>query len=315
MTPTQPQHRDDLVSTSSSGPWDEGSAADMCRVPIRRRAAQYSRQSMTIARSSLRLVGTSGRAAPPRRGSPRAAPAAPPRRAAGPRRPRGRGAGPRRRRRSRAGRRRRGAAAPVSGWWPTSGSTPSSGPRRSSSRQVPLPASRWATGGCPALSTRYCPGGQVHPQVRRGREALGPALLQQVAVGLGEEVLRRHRAEQAAERARQQQRPGAGVDSLAGHVDQGQVEQVVPAVRGLDRVHPGDDEVAGQPGVVGRAQLDLHPPLRPAAAAPRPAPAAAPAGRAGSGPAGPGGPRAAPAAASARTRRRRRRRRPAPSRR
>ena len=35
----------------------------------------------------------------------------------------------------------------------------------------------------------------------------------------------------------------------------------MPAVRGLDGVHPGDDEVAGQPGVVGRAQLDLHPPL------------------------------------------------------
>ena len=181
-------------------------------------------------------------------------------------------------------------------------------------RQVPLPASRCAAGGCPALSTRYAPVRQVHPQVHRGREPLGPALLQQVAVGLGKK----------SSGGTAPSRPPSAPDSSSARVPastplpetstRARSSTVVPAVRGLDLVHPGDDEVAGHPRVVRRAQLDLDAPPGAAAAAPRPAPAAAPAGPAGSGPAGPAGPRAGPAAAPARRRPRRRWRRPAPSR-
>ena len=61
---------------------------------------------------------------------------------------------------------------------------------------------------------------EVDHHVGDRREALLPLLADEVAVGRRQEVLVRHRAEQATEGAGQQQGAGAGVDPLAGHVDQ-----------------------------------------------------------------------------------------------
>ena len=65
----------------------------------------------------------------------------------------------------------------------------------------------------------------------RGREALLPVLPQQVRVGRGEELRRRQRAEQAAERTREQQRAGAGALALAGDVDDRDLEPVADRAR------------------------------------------------------------------------------------
>ena len=67
-----------------------------------------------------------------------------------------------------------------------------------------------------------------------------------VGVAGGQELLSRHRAEQAAERAGQQQRPGPGVDALAGHVDQRDLERL--AVEG------GHHEIAAERGTAGRPE-------------------------------------------------------------
>ena len=88
-----------------------------------------------------------------------------------------------------------------------------------------------------------------------GREALLPALAQQVLVGRVQEVLRGHGTQQAAERAGQQQRAGAGRGALAADVDERDLQ--VRAVGGP----AGHQEVAGERVAVGRAQerLDLPP--------------------------------------------------------
>ena len=105
-------------------------------------------------------------------------------------------------------------------------------------------------------------GVQVDPQVDRRGEALAPALPAQVAVRLAEEVLRRHRPEQPTERPGQQQRPGAGVDALAGDVHQRDVEhrsRPAPVLLVAD-AQPGHHEVTRHAGAVRGAQLDLDPP-------------------------------------------------------
>jgi hypothetical protein len=97
---------------------------------------------------------------------------------------------------------------------------------------------------------------QVQHQVDRSREALVPLLPVQVAVRGRQELLRPQRAEQAAERSGQQQRPGAGLGALARDVDQGQLED--PAAPG----ERADDEVPGEGGPAGRADDGLHAPGR-----------------------------------------------------
>ena len=64
-----------------------------------------------------------------------------------------------------------------------------------------------------------------------GREALVPVLAQEVVVGRGQELGRRQRTEQPAERAGEEQCAGAGLLALAGHVDDDELHPVVP--RGL----------------------------------------------------------------------------------
>ena len=114
------------------------------------------------------------------------------------------------------------------------------------------------------MGDRRVPGGldregaalQVQREVDRRREALLPLLPVEVAVGCGQEVLGAHRAQQAPERAGQQQRAGTGFDALAGHVDQGQLEPGALTGQGAD------DEVAGERTASRRSQHRLR---RPAA--------------------------------------------------
>ena len=72
----------------------------------------------------------------------------------------------------------------------------------------------------------------------------------------GRKPARAHLAEQAAERAGEQQRPGAGLHALARHVDQRDLEPV--AVGGAAR----HDEVAGERVAVRRLERDLGVPRR-----------------------------------------------------
>ena len=95
------------------------------------------------------------------------------------------------------------------------------------------------------------PRAQVDHHVRDRREALLPLLADEEPVGRRQEVLVGHRAEQAAEGPRQEQRPGAGVDALAGHVDERDLQRA--AVVGAGR----HQEVAGEGRPAGRAQHDL----------------------------------------------------------
>ena len=69
----------------------------------------------------------------------------------------------------------------------------------------------------------------------------------------GEELARRQRAQQAADGAREQERAGAGTLALAGDVDHRHLEPVVDP--------GGDDEVAGEGGAAGGAQLGGDVPL------------------------------------------------------
>ena len=94
--------------------------------------------------------------------------------------------------------------------------------------------------------------GELDRQVDGGHEPLvgGPAA--QVGVGGGQELLPRHRAEHAAERAGQQQRPGRRVHALARDVDQRDLQGLAVAV--------GDHEVAAEGGAAGRAQHHRGPP-------------------------------------------------------
>src|SRR5215210_4928161 len=81
------------------------------------------------------------------------------------------------------------------------------------------------------------PRGEIDGYVRDGGEALVPLLPEEVAVRRAQEDLRRHRSEQAAERARKHQGAGAGVDTLAVDVDQRDLDRRV--LRGV----VGDEEV------------------------------------------------------------------------
>ena len=97
--------------------------------------------------------------------------------------------------------------------------SPSAGPSDSCTSQRPDPARSWAAGGWPAERTSKSPVAQVEREVDRGREPLVPVLAEQVVVGRGQELVRRQRRQQAAERAGEQQRAGAGLLPLAGDVD------------------------------------------------------------------------------------------------
>src|SRR6476659_4481666 len=92
----------------------------------------------------------------------------------------------------------------------------------------------------PGAADRVVAGGEVDRDMDRRGEALVPVLAEQVVVGGGEEPVRLLFAEQAAERAREEQRPGARLHALARHVDEHDLEP--PAVRGARRHH----EVAGE---------------------------------------------------------------------
>ena len=99
-------------------------------------------------------------------------------------------------------------------------------------------------------------GHQVDRHVHRRRETLVPALAQEVVVGGGQEPVGRQRPEQTAQRAGQQQRPGARRRALAGDVDEGELEAVPVHAPG------GDEEVAGELVAVRRAQDHLRVPAR-----------------------------------------------------
>ena len=99
-------------------------------------------------------------------------------------------------------------------------------------------------GRVPGRVDHVLPRGQVERQVHRGDEALRRrATPPHVGVAGGQELLSRHRAEQPAERAGQQQGPGSGVDALAGHVDQRDLERLAVA----ERHH----EIAAERGAAG----------------------------------------------------------------
>ena len=82
--------------------------------------------------------------------------------------------------------------------------------------------------------------------MHRGGEALLPVLPHEVLVRGPEEVGRRHRTEEGAERAGQQERARAGAGALAADVDEHDLE---PVAR---RAEVGHDEVAGEALAVGR---------------------------------------------------------------
>ena len=79
-----------------------------------------------------------------------------------------------------------------------------------------------------------------------GDEAFRGRAAAHVGVAGGQELLPRHGAEQAAEGTRQQQGPGPGVDALAGHVDQRDLEHLAVA----ERHH----EIAAERGAAGRPE-------------------------------------------------------------
>ena len=125
-------------------------------------------------------------------------------------------------------------------------------PRALLVRHSPVLASNLAAGGWPGRVERVLARGEVDRQVDGGHEPLVGAPPAQVGVGGGQELLPRHRAEHAAERAGQQQRAGGGVHPLARHVDQRHLERLAVAV--------GDDEVAAERGAAGRAEHHRRPP-------------------------------------------------------
>ena len=71
------------------------------------------------------------------------------------------------------------------------------------------------------------PGTQIDRQMYRGGKALAPLLAQEVLVGRTEELILRQRAEQSTEGTRQQQRPSPGIEPLARHVDDDDLESGV----------------------------------------------------------------------------------------
>ena len=119
---------------------------------------------------------------------------------------------------------------------------PSTGPSVQCTTQRPDPAWNCSAGGWPAVRASNDAVVQVDGEMDRRREALAPLLAHQVLVRCGQELLLRQRAEQAAERAGQQQRSRPGVDALAGHVHDGDLEQVT-----ADRLGR-HDEVARERG-------------------------------------------------------------------
>ena len=104
----------------------------------------------------------------------------------------------------------------------------------------------------PGRVDHVVPRGQVQRQVHGRDEALAPPAAAQVSVGRGQEIRPRHGPEQAAERAGQQQRPGARVDALPGHIDQRHLQGLAVTV--------GHDEVAAERRAPGRPQHHVRAP-------------------------------------------------------
>ena len=110
--------------------------------------------------------------------------------------------------------------------------------------------------GMPCVADRVLPRAQVDLEVHGRGEALDPALSREVVVGGGQELVRGHRPEQAAEGSGQQQRAGAGAGALAADVDEHDLQAIT---RGRS---VGDEEVAGEVLAVGRADARRHLPAR-----------------------------------------------------
>ena len=108
-----------------------------------------------------------------------------------------------------------------------SSSSPSTGPSEFSTDQRPDPACSHTAGGWPALRSSKSPVTQVEVQMDRGREALVPVLAHQVVVGRRQELVARQRRDDAVEGAGEEQGPRAGLDALAGDVDDHQLQLVV----------------------------------------------------------------------------------------
>ena len=75
------------------------------------------------------------------------------------------------------------------------------------------------------VMARMYPEIEVDPDVHRRRKALGPPQPQQVVVGRLQEATLAHLAEEAAERAGQQQGAGSRLATLAGDVDERDLQQ------------------------------------------------------------------------------------------
>src|SRR4051812_20664310 len=67
---------------------------------------------------------------------------------------------------------------------------------------------------------------QVEHDVDHGREVVVPVLATDVLVRRRQELRRGYDAEQSAEPTGQQQRPRPGIDSLAGDIDQRDLEEL-----------------------------------------------------------------------------------------
>ena len=119
---------------------------------------------------------------------------------------------------------------------------PSSGPSLASlTRQRPDPDAKCTAGGWPAVDDDVLPAAEVDDDMRDRGEPLLPLLTQEVAVGGGQELLVRDRAEQPTEGTGQQQGTGARVDALAGDVDERDLQRLPSSERVATRKSPEND--------------------------------------------------------------------------
>src|SRR5215831_9637735 len=96
------------------------------------------------------------------------------------------------------------------------------------------------------------PGGQVKREMNGGNEPLGSLCPAKVCVTRGQELRSGYRAEQAAERARKEQRPGPRVDAFARDIHDGDFERLAVAY--------GHHEVAAERRSSGWTQYGLAAP-------------------------------------------------------
>ena len=182
-----------------------------------------------------------------------------PRRAAGRCPARCRAARSRPGRRCRAAARRRAAVTPRTLSNSASSISPRTGPSLCRTDQRPAAGAqldgRRVTGGRRPRSRRWSRSRERWTAVANPSSQSWP---EQVVVGGRQELVGRQRGDQAAERTGEQQRPGAGLLALAGHVDDGELETLLGG--------GGHDEVAGEQGAARRPQRRLGAPT--AAAAP-----------------------------------------------